>query len=188
VPMLKDDELLGTLGLSRGRLEPFTESEIELVTDFAAQAAIALACTRRERQLRELQMQLAHANRVATMGQLTASIAHEVNQPITATIGNAEAMLRWLARRQPNLEECRQLLAKIIKDGHRANNVVGRIRDLTKKVPPRMEQLEINGAIGEVIELTHGEAMKNSISVLTHFAEGLPAVEVDRIQLQQVGP
>ncbi|MGY8665150.1 ATP-binding protein [Bradyrhizobium sp. UFLA05-109] len=186
VPMLRNNEQIGTLGLVRYRIEPFTKNEIVLVTDFAAETAIALEITHRERQLRELQMQLAHANRVATMGQLTASIAHEVNQPITATIGNAEATLRWLARQPPRLDECQQLLARIIKDGQRANNVVGRIRDLTKKVPPRMERMEINGVIGEVIELTRGEAMKSSISVQTHFAEGLPVVKADRIQLQQV--
>jgi PAS domain S-box-containing protein len=139
-----------------------------------------------ERRYREVQMELAHANRVATMGQLTASIAHEVNQPLTAIIVNAEATLRWLARQPPDMGESRQLLTRIIKDGRRASHVVDRIRDLSKKAPPRMERVEINGAIGEVIELTRGEAMKNCISVRTQFAENLPAVEADRTQLQQV--
>jgi PAS domain S-box-containing protein len=139
-----------------------------------------------ERRFREAQMQLAHAGRVTTMGQLTASIAHEVNQPITATIGNAEAALRWLARQPPDLAETRQLLGRIVKDGRRASNVVGRIRDLTKKAPPRIEPMDINGAISEVIELTRGEAMKNGVSVQMQLAERLPLVEADRIQLQQV--
>jgi C4-dicarboxylate-specific signal transduction histidine kinase len=140
-----------------------------------------------ERRLREAQIELAHASRVVIMGQLTASIAHEVNQPITATIGNAEAAaLRWLARQPPDLEESRQLLGRIVRDGRRASNVVGRIRDLTKKTPPRVERMEINAAIGEVIELTRGEAMRNGVSVQTELAEGLPLVEADRIQLQQV--
>src|SRR5215831_7390054 len=90
-----------------------------------------------ERRYRETQLELAHANRVATMGQLTASIAHEVNQPIGATILNAEAALRWLKRDAPDVEEALQLLARIIDDGRRAGNVVSRIRDLVKKTPPR---------------------------------------------------
>jgi PAS domain S-box-containing protein len=139
-----------------------------------------------ERRYREVQLELAHASRVVTMGQLTASIAHEVNQPITATIGNAEAALRWLARQPPDLEETRQLLGRIVRDGRRASNVVGRIRDLAKKGPPRMERMDINPAISEVIELTRAEAIKNGISVRTQLAEGLPLIEADRIQLQQV--
>jgi C4-dicarboxylate-specific signal transduction histidine kinase len=139
-----------------------------------------------ERRYRETQMELAHANRVATMGQLTASIAHEVNQPIAATKVNAEAALRWLNRDVPDLEEVRQILARIANDGDRAGNVVSRIRDLVKKAPPRMEPLHMNEAISEVIELTRGEATKNGVSVQAQFAESLPAVKADRTQLQQV--
>jgi len=131
-------------------------------------------------------MELAHANRVATMGQLTASIAHEVNQPIAATKVNAQAALRWLNRDVPDLEEVHQLLARIVNDGDRAGNVVNRIRNLVKKAPPRMEPLNMNEAISEVIELTQGEAMKNGVSVWTQFAESLPAVKADRTQVQQV--
>jgi C4-dicarboxylate-specific signal transduction histidine kinase len=139
-----------------------------------------------ERRYREAQMELAHANRVATMGQLTASIAHEVNQPIAATKINAQAALRWLNRDAPDLEEARQLLARIVKDGDRAGNVVSRIRDLVQKAPPRMEPLHMNEVIGEVIELTRSEAMKNGVSVQTQFAENLSTVTGDRTQLQQV--
>jgi C4-dicarboxylate-specific signal transduction histidine kinase len=139
-----------------------------------------------ERRYRETQMELAHANRVATMGQLTASIAHEVNQPIAATKVNAQAALRWLNRDVPDLEEARQLLARIANDGDRAGNVVSRIRNLVNKAPPRMEPLNLNEAISEVIELTRGEATKNGVSIRTEFAEGLPAVKADRTQLQQV--
>jgi C4-dicarboxylate-specific signal transduction histidine kinase len=117
-----------------------------------------------ERRYREAQMELAHANRVATMGQLTASIAHEVNQPIAATKVNAQAALRWLNRDVPDLEEARRLLTKIVNDGDRAGNVVGRIRNLVNKAPPQMEPLNLNEAIGEVIELTRSEAMKNGVS------------------------
>jgi C4-dicarboxylate-specific signal transduction histidine kinase len=141
---------------------------------------------RAESEAREAQMELAHANRVATMGQLTASIAHEVNQPIAATKVNAQAALRWLNRDAPDLEEVRQLLTRIVKDGDRAGNVVNRIRDLVKKTPPRTEPLHMNEVIGEVIELTRSEAMKSDVSVQTQFAENLSAVTGDRTQLQQV--
>jgi C4-dicarboxylate-specific signal transduction histidine kinase len=124
-----------------------------------------------ERLYRETQMELAHANRVATMGQLTASIAHEVHQPISATKVNAQAALHWLNRDVPDLEEARQLLARIANDCDRAGNVVSRIRDLVKKAPPRIEPLHVNEAISEVIELTRGEATKNGVSVQTQFAE-----------------
>jgi len=123
---------------------------------------------------------------VATMGQLTASIAHEVNQPIAATKVNAQAALRWLNRDAPDLEEVRRLLARMANDSDRAGNVVSRIRDLVKKAPPQMEPLHMNEAISEVIELTRGEATKSGVSVQTQFAESLPPVKADRTQLQQV--
>src|SRR6202011_835167 len=139
-----------------------------------------------DRRYREMQMKLAHANRVTTMGQLAASIAHEVNQPIAATVTNAQAALRWLDRRPADLEEVRQALARIAKDGHRAAEVIDEIRALIKKAPPRKDRLEINGAIHEVIALTRGEAVKNGVSVQTELIDGLPLIEGDRVQLQQV--
>jgi C4-dicarboxylate-specific signal transduction histidine kinase len=135
---------------------------------------------------RDLQAELAHAGRVAAMGQLTASIAHEVNQPIAATVINAQGALRWLGCQPPELEEARQALAHIVKDGKRAGDVIGRIRDLIKRAPPRGEQLDINGAIREVIEITRGEAVKNGVLVQTELADGLPLIQGDRVQLQQV--
>ncbi len=135
---------------------------------------------------REMEMELAHANRVATMGQLTASIAHEVKQPIAAAVSNAQAALLWLDRQPPDLEEVRQALASIVKDGMRAGDVVGHIRDLIKKAPPREDRLEINAAIREVIELTRGETGKNGVAVQAELAEGLPLIRGDRVQLQQV--
>jgi C4-dicarboxylate-specific signal transduction histidine kinase len=139
-----------------------------------------------ERRYREVQMDLAHANRVATMGQLTASIAHEVNQPIAATVTGAQAALNWLGHQPPDLAEVRLSLAQIVQDGRRAGDVIGRIRDLIRKAPPRKDRLEINGAIREVIELTRSEARKNGVSVKTELAEGLPLLYGDRVQLQQV--
>jgi PAS domain S-box-containing protein len=136
--------------------------------------------------LREAQMELAHVNRVTAMGQLTASIAHEVNQPITATVINAEAALRWLGAQPPNLEEVRGALGLIVEDGTRAGNVIDGIRALIKKVPPRQACLDINEVIREVIALTRGEAAKTGVSVRTDLADGLPLIYGDRVQLQQV--
>jgi C4-dicarboxylate-specific signal transduction histidine kinase len=133
-----------------------------------------------------VQAELAHAGRVATTGQLTASIAHEVKQPIAASVTNAWAAMRWLDRQPPNLEEAREALARIINEGRRAAEVIDRIRDLVKKAPPRKDRMEISGAIREVVELTCGEATKNRVSVQMQLGEGLPLVEADRVQLQQV--
>src|SRR5258708_25075430 len=131
-----------------------------------------------ERRYREVQTELAHASRVATMGQLTASIAHEVKQPITASVTAAQAALQWLDRQTPDLEEVRQALACIVDNGNRAGEVIDRIRDLVKKAPPRKDRLEINGAIRQVIELTRGDAIKNGVSVRMQLAEGSPLIEV----------
>jgi C4-dicarboxylate-specific signal transduction histidine kinase len=131
-------------------------------------------------------MELTHANRVATMGQLAASIAHEVNQPIAAAFTNAQAGLRWLDTQQPDLEEVRQALGRIVRDTNRAGAVIRRIRDLIKKAPPRKDSLDINETIRDVIVLTCGEAVKNGVSAQTLFAEGLPLIQGDRTQLQQV--
>ena len=141
---------------------------------------------RAEAALRDMQMELAHANRVATMGQLSASITHEVNQPITAAVTYALAARRWLSAEPPNFREVDDALALIVKEGNRAGEVVGRIRALIKKAPPRKDAVEINDAILEVIALTRTEAANNGVSVRTQFAEGLPRVQGDRVQLQQV--
>jgi C4-dicarboxylate-specific signal transduction histidine kinase len=139
-----------------------------------------------EAQLAAAQAQLAYANRLETMLQLTASIAHEVNQPIAATVTNAEAALRFLSARPPNLDEVRDALDWIVRDGSRAGAVVSRIRNLIKKAPPSDEHADINAAIREVIELTRSEAMKNGVPVRTELVEGLPLVQGDRVELQQV--
>jgi PAS domain S-box-containing protein len=139
-----------------------------------------------ERRCREAQLELAHANRVATMGQLTASIAHEVNQPITAAITYALAARRWLSAEPPDFHEVDDALSLIVKEGNRAGEVVGRIRELIKKAPPRKDAVAINDAVLEVIALTRTEAANNNVSVRTQLAEGLPRVQGDRVQLLQV--
>ena len=141
---------------------------------------------RSERRYHEAKLELAHANRVATLGQLSTSIAHEVKQPIAAAINNASAALHWIDRESPDLEKIRQSLGRIVGNGHRANDVIGRIRSLLKKAPLQKERFEINDAILEVLALSHGEITKNAISVRTQLASGLLPIEGDRVQLQQV--
>jgi signal transduction histidine kinase len=186
LPLLKDNEIVGVISIGRKQVQPFTDKQISLFRDFAAQATIALEITRRERQYREALMALAHANRVTTMGQLTASITHEVNQPITAAVTYALAARRFLSADPPNFREADDALSLIVKEGNRAGEVVGRVRALIKKLPAGKDAVAIDDAILEVIALTRAEAANNSVSVRTQFAEGLPPVQCDRVQLQQV--
>jgi len=186
VPMLKEDELIGAIGIARTQVQPFTDAQIDLITDFAAQATVALESTRRERRYREMQSELAHANRVATMGQLTASITHEVNQPLAAMRNNLTAALNFSDRTPPDLMEVREALACAVKEIDRASTVVGRIRALMQKEPTRRDSVNVNEAVCEVMELTYGEALKNGVSVRTQLADGLPLIQGDRVQLQQV--
>jgi len=137
-------------------------------------------------RLRQAQADLAHVNRVTTMGELTASLAHEVNQPIAAAITNANACLRWLARDQPDLEEARAAAMRIVKDGTRAAEIVSRIRQIFKKGAPEHELVDLNDVILEMIVFLHGEAMQHHISFRTELAADLPKVMGDRVQLQQV--
>jgi PAS domain S-box-containing protein len=139
-----------------------------------------------ERRYREALMELAHANRVSTLGQLTASIAHEISQPIAAAVTNAQAGLDWLGAQPSNLEQVQQTLNYIISDGMRASDVIDRIRGLIKKAPPKRESLHINKTVLEVTALTRGEVLKSRVKVRTQLEEGLPPVEADRVQLQQV--
>ena len=139
-----------------------------------------------ERRFGEAQLQLAHANRIATMGQLAASIAHEVNQPLAATLTNAATAMRWLARQPPNVEKTKQSIERIVSDGQRAAEIVSRIRAFSKKAPVRNEDVEVNDAILGIIELTRVPLSENGVSVKMQLADGLPTVLGDRVQLQQV--
>jgi PAS domain S-box-containing protein len=146
--------------------------------------AVAFVIDLTERKRAEAE--LAHANRVATMGQLTASIAHEVNQPIAALLMNAGTAVRWLDRAPPNLEEARPLIDHIIRDGKRAADIVSRIRDFSKKAPARKRHLEINATILEVMGLTRAVVLENGVLAKVQLSEALPPILGDRVQLQQV--
>jgi PAS domain S-box-containing protein len=144
--------------------------------------AFVLDLTERKR----VEAELAHANRVATMGQLTASIAHEINQPLAAMLTNAETAVRWLAGQPPNLEKAKSLIDRIVGDGKRGADIVNRIRDFSKKAPVRNEDLEINEAILEIMGLTRVAMSEHCVSATMRLSEGLPHILGDRIQLQQV--
>ena len=131
-------------------------------------------------------MQLAHANGVATMGQLAASIAHEVNQPIAALLTNAATATRWLARQPPNLEKVGPLIDRIVSDGRRTADIVSRICDFSKNAEARKEDLEINEAILEIMVLARAPMSEHRVLVKTELSEGLPHIFGDKVQLQQV--
>jgi PAS domain S-box-containing protein len=137
-----------------------------------------------EEALQEAQAELAHVTRVAALGELTASIAHEINQPLAAVVNNASACVRWLAAH--NLEEARRSASLVISEGHRAGEIISRIRALAKKVPPQKDWLDLNETIGEVIAMARSEMHRNRISLQSQLAKDLPLILGDRIQLQQV--
>jgi NO-binding membrane sensor protein with MHYT domain/signal transduction histidine kinase len=139
-----------------------------------------------EEALRQAQTDLAHASRVTTMGELTASLAHEVNQPIAAAVTDANTCLRWLTRDQPDLKEAREAASRMAKDATRAADIISRIRLLFKKVSPQRELVDINEVIREMMVLLLSEVTRYSISVRPELAEDLPRIIGDRVQLQQV--
>ena len=139
-----------------------------------------------ERRFRNMQTELAHANRLATLGQLTASITHEVKQPITAVLLNTQTAQRFLTRRQPDIEKAKKAIDRAVLNGMRVTEVVDRTYALVRKEPTRKDCLEINEAISEVIGLTRGEVSKNGVQVRTQLAEGLPVIQGSRVQIQQV--
>jgi PAS domain S-box-containing protein len=137
-------------------------------------------------RLRALEADLAHMNRLSIMGELTASLAHEILHPIASARNNARAAMRFLDMSPPNMAKVREALACIVRDADRGKDIVDRIRAQIKKAPPRNARFDINQAIGEVIEMVRAPIEKNRVSVRTHLAAGLPSVWGDRVQLQQV--
>ncbi len=168
------------------RFENTEDQGVGFVVDLTDRKRAEEAARETELRYQEVRNELARANRLATMGQLSASIAHEINQPIGASITYANAALSWLCAQPPNLQEVRQALDLIAESGVRAGNVIDRIRALVMKAPPRKESLQINETILEVIALAYGEIANKGVSVQTQLEESLPAIKGDRVQLQQV--
>ena len=139
-----------------------------------------------EETLRHSREDLARVSRVTAMGELVASIAHEVNQPLAAVVTNANAALRWLAAEPPNLDEVRDATRRIVDDGNRASNVVGRIRAILAKKEPAKERINVDEVIAEVVALTKGEAQRTGTSVHLELSSAPDVVMADRVQLQQV--
>jgi signal transduction histidine kinase len=141
---------------------------------------------RSQEALRTSQAELAHVTRLMTMGELAGSIAHEVNQPLSAIVASGSACIRWLAGTTPNLAEAREAAARIVRDGKRAGDVIQRIRALTRKATTEKERLDLNGTIQEVLGLAKAEMLKNRVALRTELRDDLPLVLGDRIQLQQL--
>lgn len=170
--------------------EALKRSEQELLearTDLEAKVADRTAERMRAQEaLRTAQAELAYVTRISTIGEMAASIAHEINQPLTAVVANGSACLRWLAADPPNMAEARLAVERIIKDGNRAGDVIRRVRALVKHSPPQMERLDVNEIIREVVGLAHSEAQRYRVSLKAQLSEELPLVLGDRVQLQQV--
>jgi PAS domain S-box-containing protein len=159
------------------------------VVEFVGSAVDITDVKRAERErerLRQLQVELVHINRVTTMGELSASLAHEIKQPISAAMLDAGTCLKWLKRDKPDIEEARQAVSRIIQDATRASEIIGRIRSLFKQGEPQRERIDVNEVIREMIDLLRSEVMRHSISVRTELAEDIPQITADRVQLQQV--
>jgi PAS domain S-box-containing protein len=161
-----------------GDLEQFVGSSTDITE---------LKSAEQEREsLRQLEADLAHTNRVSTLGEMAASLAHEIKQPIAAAITSANSCMEWLAHEPPNLDRARAAAARIDRYGNRAAEIIDRIRSLYKKSPPQRELVEVNGIIQEMLTLLKGEADRCSIAMHTELAAELPKIMVDRVQLQQV--
>jgi len=183
-PLLVEGRTVGVIAMfARQPLEPDIIEALESVAPIIAQGV-----ERKQTQdaLREMQSELAHLNRVLTVGELTTSIAHEINQPLAAISMNGNAALRWLALDPPNLVKARDSAELIIRDGERASQIIARIRALLKKSPPSKILLDVNEFVSEVVELIRSEMVRNSVRSRVEFANDLPRVPGDRIQLQQV--
>jgi predicted ATPase/signal transduction histidine kinase len=183
LPLLKQAKLIGVLYLENSLASHvFTPARIAVLQLLASQAAIALENAR----FRQLEADLAHMNRLGMMGELAASLAHEITQPISSARNNARAALNFLNEQSPDLGEVREALGCVVDDADRAGDIIGRIRDHIRKAPPRKDRFDLNAAITEVIVLARGAITENGVSVQTRLADALCPIQGDRIQVQQV--
>jgi C4-dicarboxylate-specific signal transduction histidine kinase len=157
-----------------------------IVLAIALSTSLVLRGRSAEAALRQAQTDLAHVSRVTTMGELTASIAHEVNQPIAAMVTNASACLRWLAHETPDLEKARTAATRIVRDGTRAAEIISRIRLIFSKGTPQRQAVDINRLVRETIELLGNQATRHAVSIQTDLTPDMPQIMADPVQLQQV--
>jgi signal transduction histidine kinase len=179
-------KVLGSFAMYYRQPQSPTGSEARLTEVATHIAGVAIEHERAEEQLRHTQAELAHVARVTTMGELAASIAHEVNQPLGAIVGNADICLHWLNQKEVDLAQLREALEDIASDGHRASEVISRIRSLVKKHSPEKSAVNLNLIAREVITLVNHEAQRQQVTLLSHLNDSLPDVMGDRVQLQQV--
>ena len=182
--MSKDHRVVGTFAMYFAEPRSPRDDDVELIRGASDVALIAIERKRAEEALQKAQTELAHVTRLATLGELTASIAHEINQPLGAIVNNAGACLRWLAAR--NLEEVRNSAALVIADGHRASEIISRIRALATNAPPRRDWLDVNDTVRDVAALAQSELSRHGVALDTRLADDVPHIVADRIQLQQV--
>jgi PAS domain S-box-containing protein len=188
-PLIVEDRVVGVMALfARHALSNATLDTLASVADAIAQGIERKRADeelrRAEETTRKTQTELAHVARVATLGELTASIAHEVNQPLSAIVIHAGVSLRWLAAQ--NMEEARQSIEHVVKAGHRASDIIRRIRALVKKTPPQKDRLDLNDIVREVITLARGELDMHHVALQLHLSDECPVARGDRIQIQQV--
>jgi PAS domain S-box-containing protein len=184
VPILLGGDVLGVMEFFSREVRQPDRELINVMATIGSQIGQFIERKRAEDALHRAQAELAHVTRVATLGELTASIAHEINQPLAAVVTNATACVHWLAAQ--NLEEARQSAEFVIADGHRAGEIIARIRALAKKAPSRKHWVDVNDTILEVIALARSQVQSNGVSLQTRLGEDLPLILGDRIQLQQV--
>ena len=185
-PILLGGEVLGVIEFFSREMRPPDADLLNMMVTIDSQIGQFIERQRAEEALQQAQAELLHLTRVTTLGELTASIAHEVNQPLAGILTNASASLRWLAGETPNLAEARQAIHRIVRDGNRASDVITRMRALFKKTPAAKEPVDVNEIIQEVLAVTQNELQRNRVSLRTEFAKDLPMVIGDKIQLQQV--
>jgi C4-dicarboxylate-specific signal transduction histidine kinase len=173
-------------GKVQARTLELTTANERLTAEIAERTRAENERRRAEEALKKTEAELGRVARVTTMGELTASIAHEVNQPLAAVVTHGNACLRWLAADPPNFDELRDAIRRIIRDGTRAGDVIARIRALVRKGEPVVRRLDFSDLVREIIPLTESELKKRGASLHTDLAANLPAVKVDRVQLQQV--
>jgi PAS domain S-box-containing protein len=197
IPMVdQSNRVIGHIAILDDKPMEADSRSVDLLKIFASRAAAELkrqkaedelqAALQERERLRRAQAELAHISRVSTMGELTASLAHEIKQPIGAAVTNAEACVRLLDSDQPDVPEAREAAFEMVKDARRAADIIDRVRSLYQKGSAQLEVVDVNEVIGEMVMMLQNEANRHSVTMRTDLADGLPKVMADRVQLQQV--